>query len=176
MVSRRTLGLDSDIMEKLKELARERGMTISGYLRKLLSSALELESMGIYAPAALEEARFLAMLRKLGFVLVPRELLEARDPEKARELGRRVGLAFSKFDIDPQLLVEYLARTSTESVSRSDRVIVVKQGSQSLVAEFLRGIAEVAKLRTEDLGYFLIIELGAQRPSTENLRQRATGE
>jgi Ribbon-helix-helix protein, copG family. len=49
LVSRRTVGIDRDIMEKLKEIARKRGMGISQYLRKLIQEALELEKMGYYA-------------------------------------------------------------------------------------------------------------------------------
>lgn len=180
MVSRRTVGIDRDIMEKLKEIARKRGMGISPYLRKLIQEALELEKMGYYAPRALKERRIEVMLEMFNFGYIPLEITSNPGTD-ARTYGRRLGEMIKEIGGDVYSVIEYLGQMHKIAVVQDDRITVltpvgVENGvnRRALMAEILKGMAEGAKLPIKESGSTAVIEM--PREMKEELRRRAEDE
>ena len=178
MASRRSVGIDRDIMEKLKEIARKRGMGISPYLRKLIQEALELEKMGYYAPRALKERRLEIMLEMFNFGYIPLEL--ASNPGiDARSYGRRLGEMIKEVNGDVYSVIEYLGQMHKVAIVQDDRITVLSPAGdgherRALVAEMLKGMAEGARLSVRETGSTAVIEM--PRELKEELRRRVEDE
>ncbi len=160
MVSRKTLALDSALVDGLKAAARRRGLTLSNYLRSLIKEALMLEELGLYAPRALREKRIEHILEDLGFIFVPREaLLPEKQSELAEEVGRRVGYVSKELGVEPAELVEFLSKYAGNVVMDSRRLIVLKDPERAdFMVELLRGIAESAGLKVSSNESMVVIE------------------
>lgn len=146
MVSRRSVGIDSGLIEELKGVALRRGMNVVSYLRKLINEALELERRGSYAPRALAERRVEQLLASFNFTYLPLDLITRNfrdeDLRAAREYGERLGAALKELGSNVYEVIEYLGNTSGIVIHEGDRVIVMPAtGSKRLVAELIKGIA-----------------------------------
>jgi len=180
LVSRRTVGIDRDIMEKLKEIARKRGMGISQYLRKLIQEALELEKMGYYAPRALKERRIEVVLEMFNFGYIPLEITLNQGAD-ARSYGKRLGEMIKEIGGDVYSVIEYLGQMHKIAIAQDDRITVltpVEVGNgldrRTLMTEILKGMAEGAKLPIKESGSTAVIEM--PREMKEELGRRAEDE
>jgi len=178
LTSRRTVGIDRDIMEKLKEIARRRGMGISPYLRKLIQEALELEKMGYYAPRALKERRLEIMLEMFNFGYIPLEL-SSNPGIDARSYGRRLGEMIREVGGDVYSVIEYLGQMHKIAIAQDDRITVLAPAGdgherRAIIAEMIKGMAEGAKLPVRDAGSTAVIEM--PREMKEELRRRVEDE
>ncbi|HWQ17661.1 MAG TPA: hypothetical protein VNL13_07530 [Sulfolobales archaeon] len=178
MPSRRTVGLDRDLMEKLKEVTRKRGMGLSPYLRKLLSEAIELERIGYYAPRALKEKRIQVLLEMFNFCYVPSDINVNKDP---RAYGRRLGEAIKEIGGDVYSVIEYLGLMHKIAITHDDRITIVNTGGvgdgdaqKTIMAEILKGMAEGSGLPIEEHGATAIIEM--PKELKEELRRKAQDE
>ncbi len=172
------MGLDRDLMEKLKEIARKKGMGISHYLRKLLLEALELERMGYYAPRALRERRIQILLEMFNFAYIPSEINLTKDP---RAYGRRLGETVREIGGDVYSIIEYLGLMHKIAVVQNDRITIVNTGEiggenpqRAVIAEILKGMAEGAGLSVKEIGFTVTIEM--PRELREELRKMAENE
>jgi predicted DNA-binding protein len=180
LVSRRTVGMDRDIMERLKEIAKRRGMGISPYLRKLIQEALELEKMGYYAPRALKERRLEIMLEMFNFGYIPLEITSNPGMD-ARSYGKRLGETLREIGGDVYSVIEYLGQMHKVAIVQDDKITVLTPtgmenglNRRALIAEILKGMAEGAKLPIKETGTTAIIEMS--REMKEELRRRVESE
>lgn len=172
------MGLDKDLMERLKEVARKRSMGVSPYLRKLLSEALELEKMGYYAPRALKERRIQILLEMFNFGYMPFDVNTNKDP---RAYGRRLGEAIREIGGDVYSIIEYLGLMHKIAVVRDERITIVDIGrvgdensQRAVLIEILKGMAEGSGLPIKEIGSTAVIEM--PRELREELRRRAEDE
>lgn len=178
--SRKTVGLDADLMESLKEVARKRGTGISPYLRRLVKEAIELEKLGHYAPRALREKRLEALLEMMNFAYVPVDEGLMRGSTDPREYGRRLGEMIREVGGDVYSLIEYLGLMHKIAIVQEDRITVFSMPRSDgpdvriTTAEILKGMAEGGRLRIRDSGSTAVIEMPEEL--REELRKRAEDE
>jgi len=161
LVSRKTLGLDKDLVDELKSVVLRRGMNVASYLRKLIREAVELERRGYYAPRALAEKRFEYLLKSFNFTYIPAELLNHSLSDEslrsAREFGERLGATLKELNVDVYEFLEFLGSSSSSLIYEGDRLIITPVGDgRRLVVEFIKGLAVGGGLDYEDRGVFII--------------------
>ncbi|MEZ0290808.1 MAG: hypothetical protein ABWJ42_06960 [Sulfolobales archaeon] len=160
---RKNIAIDKDIAEKIKIIAKNRGMTLSEYLRKLFRSAISLEEQGIYVPRLLEEVIIDRILSSFKFITIPQDLLDEKnfskeDYEKARVYGERIGRAFREMFLDPILLIERIGEASDLIVRRGGSMVIMKSdGLKRVIAELIIGIARGGELEISESEYITII-------------------
>jgi len=161
--SRKTLGLDAEYAELLRELARKRGMSTAAYLRKLVEEAAKLEEMGYFAPRALSERRVELVLSKLGFTISVPELIAGNaSDEEVVNRGVSIGRALVEIGVDPAEVVELIGLSNQLVVARGDNVVMLPQHDpyKQKLALLLKGLAKGAGLNTVDSGGVTVILLG----------------
>ncbi|MEM0505634.1 MAG: hypothetical protein QW267_07075 [Sulfolobales archaeon] len=161
MVSRKTLGLDKDLVNELRSVVIRRGMNLASYLRKLIREAVELERRGYYAPRALAEKRFEYLLKSFNFTYVPAELLSNSLSDEslrnANELGRRLGATLKELNVDVYEFLEFLGNSSSSLIYEGDRLILTPvSDGRRLVLELIKGLALGGGLDCEDRGVFVV--------------------
>ncbi|MEM1646506.1 MAG: CopG family transcriptional regulator [Ignisphaera sp.] len=157
--SRRCIGLDTDLAEELKNISKSRGMSIVGYLRKLLEEVIELEKFGYYVPEILYEKRIELVLSKLGFVYIPTELVETMvKPGEAEVIGEKIGKALSELGIDIIEFIERFAlRNDLAIVQRNSLVLVPTSSVKKVLTHLLIGIAKTANIEVSGTGDVVVI-------------------
>lgn len=174
--SRRTVGLDAELVESLKEVAKKRGVTLSNYLRALINEALALENLGHYAPRALREKRIEYILENLGFILVPKEILGNTSPQEVEEVGKRVGVVAKELGVESLELIELLSRSVGNVIMDSSRIVLIKTpGSrETALVDLIKGISASAGLKMESSDAMVVIEVPkeAVEASLSEFRER----
>lgn len=161
MVSRKTLGLDKDLVDELKSVVVKRGMNVASYLRKLIREAVELERRGYYAPRALAEKRFEYLLKSFNFTYMPAELLNPSLSDEslrsAREFGERLGATLKELNVDVYEFLDFLGNSSSSLICEGDRLIITPvSDGRRLIIELIKGLAVGGGLDYEDRGVFII--------------------
>jgi hypothetical protein len=159
--SRRTLGVDLELAEALKEIARSRGMSLVGYLRKLFEEAIEVERLGYFAPSALRDKRVELVLSKLGFTYLPIDLLDSgsRNPEATEALGERVGSTLRELGIDGYEVIERVALSNGLGIVKEGSLILIpSSGPKEIVRRFLVGLARGSSLNVSTSGDLVIVK------------------
>lgn len=162
MVSRRTVGLDTELINELKLVASRRGMSLVSYLRKLINAALELERRGYYAPKALSERRLEYLLNTFNFIYIPADVLNnSLSPESikyVREFGSRLGMTLRELGINAYEVVEFLSTNSGIAIHEGDKLIITpSMSSRELITELVKGIAQGSGLEcSEGRGVFIV--------------------
>ncbi len=160
--SRRTIGLDLELAEELKSIARSRGMSLVGYLRRLLEEVVEIERAGYFAPDALREKRVELVLSRLGFVYVPLDLLreQSASPEDAEAYGERLGTTLRELGVSCGELVERISLSNGIGVLKEDSVILVpSSGPREVLRRFLAGLARGASLGVSTVGELVVVRI-----------------
>ncbi len=159
--SRKTLALDADLITRLKEVARRRGVTLSNYMRSLIGEALKLEEMGVYAPRAVREKRVEIMLEDLGFVLMPKEVLNpSSNTVNAVDVGRRIGHVARELGINGLELIELLSRYAGNVIVDSRRIVLLRNPLTSNdMIDVVKGVSEAFNLKVTVNGAMLIVEV-----------------
>lgn len=159
---RKTVGIDAELVEELKSIARARGMSLANYLRKLIQEALLIESMGYFAPRALSEKRTELILSKLGFTLIPYDLVDSNlSEEDAETKGISIGKALRELDIEPAEVIEMLSLDNQLAVTQGESLIILPQSDRlkKLLASLIKGIAKGSGLSVSSSGNIIIINL-----------------
>ncbi len=160
--SRRTVGLDLELVEELKSIAGSRGMSLTGYLRRLLGEVAEVERMGYFAPDVLREKRVELVLSRLGFAYVPLDLLggQSPSPEAAEAYGERLGATLRELGVSCGELVERLSLSNGIGVPREDSIILVpSSGPKEVLRRFLAGLARGASLGVSAVGDLVVVRV-----------------
>ena len=159
--SRKTVGLDSELIERLKKAAGRRGVTISKYLKALINEALSAEGLGLYAPKALRQKRIEHILENLNFAYVPKELLEGPTLREAEELGRRLGVVTKEMGVEPAELLELLSGYVSNTIMYPYRIVLIKspENRELSLVSFIKGVSASVGFRVEDKEGVVVIEL-----------------
>ncbi len=178
MGNRKTVGLDAELVKNLKEVAKRRGITLSNYLRALINEALALESLGHYAPRALREKRIEYILENLGFIFIPKEILDNTTPQDIEEVGKRVGVVAKELGVGPLELIELLSRSVGNVIMDSKRIVLIKTpGSrETALVDLIKGITTSAGLKMESSDAMVVVEVPkeAVEASLSEFRERKT--
>ncbi|HDN76192.1 MAG TPA: hypothetical protein ENG05_03585 [Acidilobales archaeon] len=162
VLQRKTLALDEDIINKLKEIAIKRGTTLSNYLRNLFSEVIDLEERGYFAPKALREKKFEYILNSLGFIYIPKDLIGNLRSDYIERVGSKLGVVLKELKVSVVDVIELLTMHSQGSViTESNKVILIAMPGtveyylNKLVAE----IAKATGLNVNDTSTLISIEL-----------------
>jgi len=161
VLQRKTLALDEDIVNKLKEIASKRGTTLSNYLRSLFNEVIDIEERGYYAPKALRERKYEYILSNLGFIYIPKELIGNVKSESISSLGSRLGVVLKELGVNVVDIVELLTRDQSTVFVESNKVVLVAMPNtiehymNKLVAE----IARNSGLKVSDTDSLISIEI-----------------
>ncbi|HEW63674.1 hypothetical protein IOK49_03175 [Fervidicoccus fontis] len=157
--NRKSIAADYDLAERLKEFSKNRGMNFSKYLNEILEQCVYAEKQGLYPPNLLKEKRRQYVLEKLGFVLLPSDIIEkAKDVGELEKYGESIGKTISELSNESFEIVEMLVNNMKIGFSQSDSVMLIPSyGYQEFLRIFVVGIAKGAGLRVEKKGEFYLI-------------------
>ncbi len=101
MVKRRkTIALDEDIITSISDIAKKKGMSLSNYLRRLLTAAINVEKHGINPEQALYEQIILKYMKTAGLTFNPIEDISNVNKSIWETTGKRLGLILRIREID----------------------------------------------------------------------------
>jgi hypothetical protein len=158
--SRKTIGVDAEYAELLKEIARGRGMSIASYLRRLIDEAVKVEDLGFFAPRALSEKRAEILLSRLGFTYsLPDILSKEYTDEELLSRGVSIGRAIVELGVNPLEVIELIGVSNQLIVIQGDNIIILPQHEEykRRLSILLKGVAKGAGLNTLDSGEVTII-------------------
>ncbi|MEM1596773.1 MAG: CopG family transcriptional regulator [Desulfurococcaceae archaeon] len=159
--SRKTIGIDAEYAELLKNIARKRGMSIASYLRRLIDEAVKVEELGYFAPRALSEKKAEILLSKLGFTYTIPDLLknEIGDDELLTR-GLNMGRALIELGVDPVEVVELIGISNQLIATQGENIIILPQHEdyKRKLSTLLKGIAKGAGLSVVESGEVAIIQ------------------
>ncbi|MEM2005462.1 MAG: CopG family transcriptional regulator [Zestosphaera sp.] len=160
MRSRRNLGVDVELAEGLKEIARSRGMSMASYLRKLFEEVIEVERLGHYAPGVLAEKRVELLLSRLDFIYIPIDLLEKHaDPSAALKVGEKVGNTLKELDVGVENFIERVALNAGIAVTRDDSIVLLPTtDAREVLKNLILGMARGYGLKILTSGNLTIIK------------------
>lgn len=161
MKSRRTLGIDLELADELKSIAKTRGMSLVGYLRKLFEEAIDIERLGYFAPGVLKEKKVELILSKLGFTYIPIDLLnnQSASPELAETVGEKLGATLRELGVSCEEIVERIALSNGIGVLKENTVILIpSSGPREILRRFLAGLARGSSLSITTAGDLVVIK------------------
>jgi hypothetical protein len=158
--SRKTIGVDAEYVELLKQIAVSRGMSIASYLKRLIEESVKLEEMGYFAPRALSERRIELILSKLGFTIIPWDITsEPASDEIALERGLVIGKTLRELELNPVEVIELIGLSNQLIVMQGDNIIILPQYDplRRKLSLLLKGIAKGAGLSIMEGGETTVI-------------------
>ena len=105
MVKRRkTIALDEDIVNRIAEIARSKGISLTNYLRRLFLAVIKAEEHGLNPEQALLNQIILKYLHHVGITYTPITLL--RDSNKEwKSIGYKLGVLLKVKNIDRETAI-----------------------------------------------------------------------
>ncbi len=97
---RKTIALDEDIILSISDIAKRKGMSLSSYLRRLLTAAINVEKHGINPEQALYEQIILKYMKTAGLTFNPIEDLTNTNKDIWETAGKRLGLILRIREVD----------------------------------------------------------------------------
>ena len=158
--NRKTIGLDAEYAELLKEIAKNRGMSIASYLRRLIDEAVKIEGLGYFAPRALSEKRAEIVLSRLGFIYtIPDALDNGFSDEDLLTRGVNIGRALIELGVNPLEVLELIGVSNQLIVIQGDNIIILPQHDKykKRLSILLKGIAKGAGLNTVESGEVTVV-------------------
>jgi len=158
--SRKTIGVEAEYVELLKQIAVSRGMSIASYLKRLIEESVKIEEMGYFAPRALSERRIELILSKLGFTIMPWDITsEPTSDEIASERGLVIGKTLRELGLNPVEVIELIGLSNQLIVIQGDNIIILPQYDplRRKLSLLLKGIAKGAGLTIIESGETTII-------------------
>lgn len=158
--SRKTIGVEAEYVELLKQIAVSRGMSIATYLKRLIEESVKIEEMGYFAPRALSERRIELILSKLGFTIMPWDITsEPTSDEIALERGLVIGKTLRELGLNPVEVIELIGLSNQLIVIQGDNIIILPQYDplRRKLSLLLKGIAKGAGLTIIESGETTII-------------------
>ncbi len=162
VLQRKTLALDEEIINKLKEIAVKRGTTLSNYLRNLFGEVIDLEERGYFAPKALREKKFEYILNSLGFIYIPKDLIGNLRSDHIERIGSKLGIVLKELKINIADVIELLTTQSQGSViTESNKVVLIAMPGtiEYYLNKLIAKIAKTSGLNVNDTDTLITIEL-----------------
>jgi len=105
MVKRRkTIALDEDIVNRVAEVAKSKGISLSNYLRRLFLAAIKAEEHGLNPEQALLNQIILKYLHHVGMTYIPITLLKDSNKEW-KSIGYKLGVLLRIKSIDKETAI-----------------------------------------------------------------------
>lgn len=158
--NRKTIGVEAEYVELLKQIAVSRGMSIASYLKRLIEESVRIEEMGYFAPRALSDRRIELILSRLGFTIIPWDIAsEPTSDETALERGLVVGKTLRELGLNPVEAIELIGLSNQLIVIQGDNIIVLSQYDplKRKLSLLLKGIAKGAGLTIIEGGETTVI-------------------
>ncbi|MGC9115067.1 MAG: hypothetical protein ACP5HH_03570 [Fervidicoccaceae archaeon] len=164
--NRKTVAIETELVDELSKFAKERGMTLAGYVRTIFSSAIQAEKAGMYPPNLIKEAMDYEVLKKLGFVFIPSAIfLDELQEKEIEEIGINVGRALSEISPNPREVFERYALSLKIAFPRDSSLLLPPvRGNGSKLRKLVISIAKGLGLEVEERGEISIIKLGSSSP------------
>ncbi|BEP16951.1 hypothetical protein PYJP_03030 [Pyrofollis japonicus] len=160
-MKRKPIMLDAPLVDELKKVANKHGMTLSSYMRSLISNTIEAENKGVFAPLAIRKAILVSRLRSAGLLLLPLSLLKncKSDGDNAFEEGKRIGLFLRSINIPLEEAIDLFIENIKIAIREDNRVILIASSDlEKIFIEFLRGVASSYDVNVRSEGDLLVIE------------------
>lgn len=148
--TRKTISVEAEYVELLKEIAKSRGMSISSYIRRLIMEVGKAEEMGLFAPRALSEKRAEVLLNRFGFTLVPLDIVTGSiNDEELLNRGMAIGKTMAELEIEPFEVIELIGLSNHIVIPQGDNIVVLPQHDEikRKLSVLLVGIAKGADLK-----------------------------
>lgn len=166
--SRKSVSVDSPLVEKLMYYAKARNMSLADYMRRLLEEAIAAESHGLYPPKLISERRIQVFLERLGFVLVPVEILEdGSDYKRIEERGEKIGRTIAELYPNPEkVLEEFIAATKIAIPQDNSYISFPFSDAKEKLRVFAIGLARGIGLKVEKRGNIYIFWFASERSAS----------
>lgn len=148
--TRKTISIEAEYVELLKNIAKNRGMSISSYIRRLIMEVAKAEEMGLFAPRAISEKRAEVLLNRFGFTLVPLDIITSNiSDEELLNRGMAIGKTMIELDIDPFEVIEIIGISNHIIVPQGDNIVILPQHDElkRKLSLLLVGIAKGSDLK-----------------------------
>lgn len=171
---RRPIMIDSELADLVKDIAARHGMTISAYMRALLTGAIDAETNNSFAPIVLRKALIYSKLRRAGVALLPLSLLDNCNSEEvgeqARLEGRKLGALLRNIGVSLEEALDIILEDSRIAIREKGKIVLLPptRPSEEAIRSMIEGIAESygAKVSREEAGITLIMLEGVRGHSS----------
>ncbi len=137
MVKRRkTIALDEDIITSISGIAKRKGMSLSNYLRRLLTAAINVEKHGINPEQALYEQVILKYMKTAGLSFNPIEDISNTNKAVWETVGKRLGLILKIRELDKVRALK-------------DTILLLLSGIGEITIEERRDIVKITCITTK---------------------------
>ncbi|ALL01767.1 hypothetical protein Pyrde_1724 [Pyrodictium delaneyi] len=161
---RRPLMIDSELADTIKDIAARHGMTISAYMRALLTGAIEAETNNLFAPIVLRKALIYSKLHRAGVTFLPISLLDSCNnsslSEQARLEGKKLGALLKSLGVGLEEALDIILEDSRIAIRERDKIVILPstRPSEEAVKNIVEGIAESygAEVTKEDAGITIV--------------------
>ena len=159
---RKTIALDEDLVNEISQIAKTKGMSLSNYLRRLLSAAIKAEEHGINPEQALLNNIILKYAYHVGLALSPvSNLFSSTSIDEWRNIGRKLGVVLRIKEVDKETA---LVNTALSILSSIGEITIEKsRGTYKITCVS----AKASKKLFESIAT-LLIELGRQYNTNVN--------
>lgn len=159
--NRRTVAIDTDIVEELTKFAKERGMTLAGYVRSMFTSALQAERAGMYPPNLIKEAMSHEVLKRLGFLFVPSAVIfDDLSEDGIEEVGLNIGRALLEISQNPEEIFERYALSLKIAFPKDSSLLIPPVKKSGIkIKRLVIGMAKGLGLIVEESGDITVIRL-----------------
>ncbi len=124
---RKTIALDEDLVNEVSQIAKLKGMSISNYLRRLLSAAIKAEKHGINPEQALLNNIILKYAYHVGLALSPlSNLYNTVAIEEWKNIGRKLGVILKIKGVEKEIA---LINTTLNILSSIGEITIEKTRS-----------------------------------------------
>lgn len=158
--TRKTISIEAEYVELLKEIAKARGMSVSSYIRRLITEVAKAEEIGLFAPRALSEKRAEVLLNRFGFTLVPVDIITSNiSDEDLLSRGMAIGKTMVELEIDPFEVIELIGLSNQIIVPQGDNIVILPQQDElkRKLTVLLIGMARGADLKLTESRDIVII-------------------
>ena len=160
---RKTIMIDSELVDTVKDIARVHGMTLASYLRALFTVVAEAERNGFFAPMLINKMMLLARAKRAGLTLVPVDLLNhiSTSRDEVLKIGEQLGSLLRSLGLSLEEALDLLLEGSTNVIKEHNRYIILAPRSRAdeVLEALAEGIAQAYDVRPEGSDHVKIIPL-----------------
>ena len=183
-MKRRILAARKDLVDKLSEIVRQKGLTLYAYVNRLIESAIRAESLGLPLERIIDEYVAQLSAKTAGMTLTPADSFSTANLDAWRSVGERLAILMSirgltgwrAIESMVYTLLEGAAKVTTQMVGDRKRIMVL---GQVLTRDTSKAYASLIEAAAKNLGidinihasqgYLIIEELEESKEYTTQL-------